>query len=132
MNYSPLSSPKPSTAESPLPIVRNIPPRISAGTCLYEFHSVEQQFRADVCSGVYAFLAAFRSVHPRLFYGYFAAVSTLFIVRLLFHAVLLSSWVQLHARGLPCTSSALATLPPFLECPVSEGQLLRGSVHIHA
>eukprot|EP00752_Nemacystus_decipiens_P017941 g16082.t1 len=27
---------------------------------------------------------------------------------------------QLHARGLPCTSSALATLPPFLECPVSE------------
>ncbi|CAN0273417.1 unnamed protein product, partial [Hapterophycus canaliculatus] len=27
---------------------------------------------------------------------------------------------QLSARGLPCTSGALATLPPFLECPVSE------------
>lgn len=32
--------------------------------------------------------------------------------------------MQLRARGLPYTAEALATLPPFLECPVADGECL--------
>ncbi|CAM9794975.1 unnamed protein product [Ectocarpus sp. 6 AP-2014] len=41
-------------------------------------------------------------------------------IKLRAHNDFYSQTSQLRARGLPSTSGALATLPPFLECPVSE------------